>query len=66
MSLNVSWMRALRAVFVAGLLFALICAVLGSIGLKTQPWSWHDSAGAPETPPSGMTFGTTGGTTGPR
>jgi hypothetical protein len=59
MSWNVSWGRALRAVLVAGLLLALICAVLGSIGLKTQPWSWHDRAGAPEASPRGMTFGTT-------
>jgi hypothetical protein len=55
MSLNVSWMGALRAVIVAGLLLALLCAVLGSIGLKTQPWSWHDSAGSPDASPSGMT-----------
>jgi hypothetical protein len=60
MSWNVSWVRALRTVFVAGLLLALVGAVLSSIGLKTQPWSWHDNAGAPETSPSGMTFGTTG------
>ena len=56
-------MRALRAVLVAGLLFALICAVLGSIGLKGHRVSWPDSAGAPEAPtraPSGLHFGTTG------
>jgi hypothetical protein len=57
MSLNVSWARALRAVVMAGLLLALICAVLGSIGLKSR--SWPDSAVAPKSP-SGATFGTSG------
>jgi hypothetical protein len=54
MSLNVSWVRALRAIIMAGLLFALICAVLGAIGLK--PRSWPDSAVAPRSP-SGAIFG---------
>jgi hypothetical protein len=58
MSWNVSWVRALRAIVMAGLLIALIYAVLGSIGLRGHPRSWPERAVAPD-PASGMTFGTT-------
>lgn len=50
MSLNVNWVRALRALAMAGLLIALACAVLGSIGLKGSHPSLPESAVAPKTP----------------
>jgi hypothetical protein len=49
MSLSLTSMRALRAIVVAGLLLALVFAMLGSIGLS----GYHstDSAVAPGTSP---------------
>jgi hypothetical protein len=64
MSLNLTSMRALRAIVVAALLLALVCAMLGSIGLNGPHWGWPDSVVAPGTTPEvpkGSTpiFGTT-------
>jgi hypothetical protein len=57
-----SWIRALRAIFVAGLLFALVCAMLGSVAVNGHHWDWADSVDAPAMQPnprSGINFGTT-------
>jgi hypothetical protein len=62
MSWNESQVRLLRMIVIAGLLLALIGAMLGSIGVQGHHWSWTDSAGVPGTPPTpatGMTFRTT-------
>lgn len=62
MSWNESRVRTLRMIVIAGLLLALICAMLGSIGTHGHPWGRADRAGIPETlpqPATGMTFGTT-------
>jgi hypothetical protein len=40
MSLNVNWVRTLRTVVIAGLVIALLGAVLGSIGAKESAWNW--------------------------
>ena len=61
MSWTESRVRTLRVIVIAGLLLALVCAMLGSIGTHAH-WSWADSAGMPDTPPqpaAGMTFGAT-------
>jgi hypothetical protein len=50
MSWNVSWLRTLRMIVVAGLLLALLWAVLSSIGTRGQPWGSPGSADAPKTP----------------
>jgi hypothetical protein len=58
MSWNESRVRTLRMIFVAGLLLALLCAMLGSIATSGQPWAHTDTAGTPATSPqpaSGMT-----------
>jgi hypothetical protein len=61
MSWNVSWVRALRTIVVAGLLVGLLWAVLGSIGTTGHLWSWADGFSAPDSPSpaSGMKLGTT-------
>ena len=62
MSWNESRVRTLRMIVIAGLLLALVCAMLGSIGTQGQPWGRADRAGMSEAPPqptTGMTFGTT-------
>jgi hypothetical protein len=62
MSWNESRVRTLRMIVIAGLLLALVCAMLGSIGNQGQPWGRPDRADMPETAPqpmTGMTFGAT-------
>jgi hypothetical protein len=64
MSLNLTSLRALRAIVVAALLLALVCAMLGSIGLSEHHSGWPDSLVAPgatpEVPKGGTPiFGTT-------
>jgi hypothetical protein len=62
MSWNESRVRTLRMIVIAGLLLALVCAMLGSIGTQGQHWGQVDRADMPETPPqptTGMTFGAT-------
>ena len=50
MSLNLTCAGALRTIVVVGLLLALVCAMLGSIGLSGHSFYVPDSAGAPEVP----------------
>jgi hypothetical protein len=50
MTWNVSWARTLRMIVVAGLLLALLWAVLSSIGTRGPPWGSPGSADAPKTP----------------
>jgi hypothetical protein len=59
MSWNVNRVRALHVIVVAGLLFALFCAVLGSVGTTGHPGSLAHDSDAAKTPPhapSAMTF----------
>jgi hypothetical protein len=62
MSWNESRVRTLRMIVIAGLLLALVCAMLGSIGTQAHPWGRPDGADITDTPPqpaAGMTFGAT-------
>ena len=47
MSLNVAWVRTLRTIVVAGLLIALLGAVLGLVGARESTSMWASD-------PSGM------------
>jgi hypothetical protein len=52
MSLNVNWVRALRTAVIAGLVIALLGAVLGSIGAKGSAWNWACDHGVREALPA--------------
>jgi hypothetical protein len=51
MSLKLNWVRTLRTVVIAGLVVALLGAVLGSIGAKGSAGNWACDHGARETLP---------------
>jgi hypothetical protein len=56
MSMKLNWVRTLRTVVIAGLVVALLGAVLGSIGAKGSAWNWacdHGVRGALPKPAPG-------------